>query len=272
MIIGRSRTQAMPDQEALPASTLQQANLQPERNLMRRIIAERDFSLAFQPVLRLDGLQLHHHEVLLRLPETAPAAFSSTQGFVTLAERCGLSEALDTAVLEMALTIQEQRPDLAVAVNVSGFSVQSTTFRDTALTMLRRRRCQGHGLLLELTETAEIDDMKAAATTLAELRRAGARICLDDFGAGAATLHYLRSFGVDFVKIDGSLVHGAEHNKQDRDLIGALVSLASGLGAEIVAEMIETPSQLDLMRMLGVRLGQGWLLGYPAPPPKNVQG
>jgi EAL domain-containing protein (putative c-di-GMP-specific phosphodiesterase class I) len=118
-------------------------------------------------------------------------------------------------------------------------------------------------LIVELTETAEIEDVAGAAATIGELRAAGVPVCIDDFGAGNAAFRYLRDFAVDFVKIDGSYVQGAVHNAQERNFVTAMVNLARSVGAQVVAEMIETEAQATLMATLQVEFGQGWLFGRP---------
>ena len=117
--------------------------------------------------------------------------------------------------------------------------------------------------LIELTETVEIGDVKEAAQTVAELRAAGAPMCLDDFGAGAASYRYLRDFRVDFVKIDGSFVRRAENNARTHGMILSIVELANFVGAKVIAEMVETPAQAAMMREAGIDFAQGWLFGKP---------
>ena len=147
-------------------------------------------------------------------------------------------------------------------------SVQSATFRDRLFALLEEMRAviglpEDGRLLVELTETSEIDDLGAATTTLAQLRERGIKVCLDDFGAGAAGFRYLQQLPVDFVKIDGAFVQAAEHGARGRGMVASMVELAASVGARTVAEMIETEEQATLMRELGVEHGQGWLFGRP---------
>jgi EAL domain-containing protein (putative c-di-GMP-specific phosphodiesterase class I) len=118
-------------------------------------------------------------------------------------------------------------------------------------------------LLVELTETAEIEDMRGAADCIRQLRAAGVPVCLDDFGAGAAAFRYLKEFQVDYVKIDGAYVRAAPASSRERGFIVSMVELAQSVGARSVAEMIETEEQAALMASLGVDHGQGWLFGRP---------
>ncbi len=99
------------------------------------------------------------------------------------------------------------------------------------------------------------------------LRARGLPLCIDDFGSGAASFRYLRLLRVDYVKIDGAYGRHARRSDKDRAIIAAMVDLAHGLGAAVVAEQIETEANAAVMRELGVELGQGWHFGRPGPLP-----
>ncbi len=192
---------------------------------MRAAIAERRFRLSFQPVVALCDRRVHHYESLLRPLPAAEGPALSTQDFVIFVEAIGLSEDLDLAVAEQAVATLRAAPLAAIAVNVSGLSMQSPAFGDRLLALVAAMPglATSGRLLVELTETAEIDDMKQAATSIARMRSAGLPVCLDDFGAGAAAFHYLRDFKVDFVKIDGAYVQRAAREPRERQLVGSMV-------------------------------------------------
>ncbi len=232
---------------------------------MSAAIADRRFRLSFQPVVGLGDRRVHHYESLLRPLPAADGTVLGTQDFVTFVEAVGLSEELDLAVAEQALATLRAAPAVSIAVNVSGLSMQSADFCDRLLALLRGAPgiTAAQRLLVELTETAEIDDMPQAAASIHMLRAAGVPVCLDDFGAGAAAFHYLRDFTVDFVKIDGAYVQRAARETRERQLVGSMVEMALATGAQVVAEMIETDEQAAMMRQLGVQFGQGWLFGRP---------
>lgn len=235
---------------------------------MREAIDERRFRLQFQPVVDLAGRQVQHYEALLRPIITPGSPVQTTQDFVTFAEAVGLSEALDWAVLDEALSALRSSPQTSVAVNISGLSMQSAAFRKKVLQRVHDMKDvlnagKGRRLMIELTETAEIEDLAGAAASIRELRAGGVPVCLDDFGAGASAFRYLQAFQVDYVKIDGAYVRTALASPRERGLIQGMVELAHSAGAKVVAEMIETEEQAALMRQLGVEHGQGWLLGKP---------
>ena len=103
--------------------------------------------------------------------------------------------------------------------------------------------------------------------TVEALRARKMPLCIDDFGAGAAAFRYLRSFKVDYVKIDGLYVQHAMRSAQDRGFLVAMVELARNVGAQVVAERIETEAECAAMQQLGIGYGQGWLFGKAGPLP-----
>lgn len=234
---------------------------------MRAAIRDGRLRLAFQPVARLATRSVQHYEALLRPVATPGNPVNTTQEFVMFAEAVGLSEELDLAVLARAAEVARGVTERSVAVNVSGLSMQSPAFRERALALLGSAKKAGARMLIELTETAEIDNAAEAARSVQLLREAGHPVCIDDFGAGAAAFRYLREFRVDYVKIEGSYVRNALASTQDHGFIASMVALANFVGAKTIAEMVETEQQAALMRDLGVEFGQGWLYGRPGALP-----
>ncbi|HVZ07601.1 EAL domain-containing protein [Rhodopila sp.] len=233
-----------------------------KRALAARITGSR-FTLAYQPVVSLRDRQIHHYEALLRLPPDASDAMG-TQDFVTMVEALGLSPDLDLAVLRRAVRAI-RRTGASIAVNVSGRSIVSPTFVQKLLAELvglPPRR-----LLVEITETVEIEDMAAAAMQVDRLRAALVAVCLDDFGAGSASFRYVRDLRVDYLKIDGAFVRSASEGQQGRSFVRAMQDMAASSKAETIAEMVETEEDVSLMLELGVQYGQGFLFGRPGPIP-----
>jgi EAL domain-containing protein (putative c-di-GMP-specific phosphodiesterase class I) len=228
---------------------------------VRRAIAERRMHLAFQPVVGIRDRVIHHYEALLRPIPSHALPTQSAHEFVTFAEAVGLSEELDLAVLDLVLRALGTAPDARIAANLSGLSVQSVPFHERIFARLNSAP-PGH-LLVELTETAEIDNVAAAATLLAALRARGVPVCIDDFGAGAAAFRYLRDFRVDFVKLDGAYVTAASDSANDRSLLHSMIDVAHSVGAQAIAEVVETEEVLRLMQTLGADFIQGWLVGRP---------
>jgi len=252
------------------------ATAQARAQQLRQTLADRRFRLLYQPVVGLGDREIHHFEALIRPIPVQGEPPQSIEEFVTFAEMVGLSEELDWAVLEMALVALRAAPQASVAVNMSGLSMQSAGYRDRLIRHLRSLgailgpasgAAGGGRLLIELTETAEIEDLTGAASAMADLRALGIPVCLDDFGAGAAAFRYLRAFQVDYVKIDGGFVRAAVTQARERAMVTAMIEIATSVGAAVVAETIETEDQSRLMAELGAQYGQGWLFGRPGSLP-----
>lgn len=221
-------------------------------------IREQMFDLDHQPICDIKTREVHHYEALIRPFEGLPPAYR----FVRVAEEAGLSQQLDMAVLSKA--IEAARGKNIIAVNISGYSVQSKSFQDKFLTIAKNN---SKNLIIELTETAEIQERDTALGFFQNLTAAGINICFDDFGAGAAGLQYIRDFPVDFVKIDGSYVRAAPTNARQRAILYSIIEMAQAVGAKTIAEFVETEEQAQLMDQMGIALIQGWLVGKPAPLP-----
>lgn len=234
---------------------------------LRRVLTSRRFNLAFQPIVDLADGAVHHFEALLRPPAELPGELARPDGFVRCAEAVGMSDALDLAVCERVVQTLATS-STSIALNLSGLSVQSPEFRDALLGMLDAAPGVFPRLLVEITESAEIENEEEAEHTLAALRERGVKLCLDDFGAGAAAFRYLRAFRVDWVKIDGTYIMNATRSARDRAFIQSMVNLSVSVGAKVIAERIETEAEAALMRSLGVHCGQGWHHGRPAPLPR----
>jgi EAL domain-containing protein (putative c-di-GMP-specific phosphodiesterase class I) len=233
---------------------------------LRRVVAARRFGLLFQPIVALSDRRVSHYEALLRPDESALAPGETTQDFVTLAETVGMTEELDLAVASAALAATAAVPaGQEIAFNISGLSAQSAGFRDRLLTLLQQERRAAQRVIVELTETAGVEDEPAAAATMRALRERGLRVCLDDFGAGAAAFRYLQLFPVDFVKVDGAFVRAAAASERDRGFVASMVSLSLNVGARVVAEHVDSEDTSALMGALGVHYGQGFLFGRPGP-------
>ena len=240
---------------------------------LRRALEGRNFSLEFQPICALDDGRLHHYEALLRPNKGILGPNGGPAEFVNLAEMVGLTEELDLAVLELAMQATPQlNAGEHIAVNISGLSMQSPAFRSRLRAALDSSPRATARLMVELTESAEIEHEASARDTMQELRGRGVPICLDDFGAGAAAFRYLKSFPIDYVKVDGSFVAAAMQQERDRSFIAAMVDLSLAVGAKVIAECIETAEHASLMKRLGADYGQGWHLGRPGAirPPRPV--
>lgn len=230
------------------------------------IVAEHRFKLAYQPVVRLADGVVHHFETLVRFEGD-----DSPYDMIRFAEELDIIESLDCAVLEDAVA-RLRAPGaarLCLAVNVSGRSLASDRFL-TRATGLLGPDLAGR-LLVELTESSEVDDLDEAAKRLQTLRDRGVGVCLDDFGVGAAAFDYLRRLPVDAVKIDGRYVKEMDTVERSRALVRHVAKLCRELKVETVAEFVETPAIEAALKAAGVDYGQGYLYGAPGPEPAVSQ-
>ena len=235
--------------------------------VLRRAIKELRFELVFQPIVSLADRKLHHYEALLRPKPIHGCPFDSPQEFVTLVEALGLADELDLAVAGLASAAAASAA-VTVAFNISGQSMQSAGFRNRLLALLSASpACRAKHLAVEMTETAEVEDLAEAAQTAAALRGIGIPFYLDDFGAGTADVRVLRAIPADVVKLDGSYVPGVARGGRERAFVAGMVDVARAAGAEVVAERVETEAEAHALGEVGVTYGQGWLFGRPAALP-----
>ncbi len=239
---------------------------------MRRAISERRFSLSYQPIVSLATREMHHVEALLRPEPVRGCPADTPQDFVVLAETVGLASELDLAVASMACDAAV-RSLVPVAFNLSGQSMQDPSFRDRLIAkVINHPARKARMLAVEMTETAQLENIAEAAKTALTLRELGIPFCLDDFGAGAADVRVLRAIPSDIVKLDGSYVAGTVSDGRERAFVAGMVEIARAAGASVVAERVETEAEAEALLAIGAEYGQGWLFGKPGALPMPVSG
>ncbi|HUN45774.1 MAG TPA: EAL domain-containing protein [Stellaceae bacterium] len=230
---------------------------------LKATVESERFSLAFQPIVSLADRQIHHYEVLARFHKQD----GSPGDTIRFAEGVGLIQDFDLRVCRQAIDFlreRERHKSLSIAVNLSGHSLESAIFVSALQAMLADCPVELRArLLFEVTESTEIHRLEQVNAVLQDLRGRGHKVCLDDFGAGAASFSYLQALLVDFVKIDGAYVQRLLGNFRDRTIVKAMVQMCAELGISTIAEMIETKEQASSLSLLGVGYGQGYLYGKP---------
>ncbi|MCL6537161.1 MAG: bifunctional diguanylate cyclase/phosphodiesterase [Acidothermus sp.] len=235
-----------------------------------RVAVERgNFRLDFQPIVELATGRWIGAEALLRWPHPTRGLVPPLD-FIPLAEDSGLVVPLGRWVLRTALQHRvawsEQLPrcpDFCVSVNVSVRQLAEPDFPDDVAHALDATGVPPSALVLEMTESVFMDAENGTLRTLEAIHGLGVRLAIDDFGTGYSALSYLRNFPVDILKLDRSFVAGLLGTAQDRAVTSAVIGLAHQLDIDLVAEGIETFDQLEILRELGCRLGQGYLLHRP---------
>jgi diguanylate cyclase (GGDEF)-like protein/PAS domain S-box-containing protein len=236
---------------------------------LRRAIDEGQLTVAYQPVYDLHDGRLAGFEALVRWRHPADGSISPGN-FLPIAEEAGLMLRLTDFVLNCACQQlrewQQASPDgaeLTMNVNVSGHDVSHPAFAARVSRAIVEAGLQARHLTLELTENILMARLEGALPALAELRQLGVGLAVDDFGTGYSSLAHLATLPIDVLKIDRSFVHRLEVDSNEAAVVRSIVLLGSSLGKSIVAEGIETESQLTQLRALGCRYGQGYLLGRP---------
>ncbi len=184
--------------------------------------------------------------------------------FIAEAEETGLISSLGSQVMRAAchfgasLNGTVRRP-LSMSVNVSSRQLRQPDFVDQVETILVTTGMDPKNLVIELTETALIENADTAVAMLDRIREFGVRVHLDDFGNGYSSLSYLQRFPIDRLKIDKSFVAGLASSREDQAIVRAILSLADSLGKGVVAEGIETQDQLERLQGMQCAFGQGYL-------------
>jgi diguanylate cyclase (GGDEF)-like protein/PAS domain S-box-containing protein len=234
---------------------------------LRNAIAASQFVLYYQLQVDENGRELGA-EALLRWnhPE---------RGLISPAEFIGLAEethmilpigewVIDAACAKLAAWSRDARTrGLSLAVNVSSLQFQQPEFVAQVLGSIRRHRVDARRLKLELTETLLQGDLERTVSTMNVLKAEGVQFALDDFGTGYSSLQYLKRLPLDQLKIDRSFVHDIAAGLNDRAIVTTIIAIADHLGLDVIAEGVETPEQLEVLRECGCTRYQGYLFGRP---------
>lgn len=224
------------------------------RGRIRAIIDDRAFNMVFQPIVDMKRDVIVGYEALTRFADGVPPDVRFGD-----AATVGLEDELETATLQVAIVAAEGLPGRTfLNVNVSPAMILAREPLRTLLAKSRRR------VVLELTEHTAIDDYPAFRTAVAELGRK-VELAVDDVGAGYASLRHILELHPDFVKLDRSLIAGVESDDARQAMIVGLRHFARTTGCRLIAEGIETEAERKTLRTLDIALGQGYLLGRPAP-------
>lgn len=235
-------------------------------NNFRDVVGGNDFQIAFHPILDVNTGAFHHYEALVRFGGNFE---ESPYKYITFAEETGLISEFDIAMAHKAVEwLREHKKDrVSVAVNISGMSVDDAVYIKKLHALLDADPWLNEFLVFEITESARVVDLHKANDFVQSLRTRGFHVCLDDFGAGAASFQYLSVLEVDVVKLDGSAVKNAQTAPKGRAFLRALTTLCKTMDVETIAEMVDTNETLEFVRDCGVEYVQGFLFGKPDPDP-----
>lgn len=250
-----------PDHDAVQAMVAQLAwNERIEQALERNLLR-----LHFQGVYRTASGELSHLEALLRMVDEAdPAQRITPDRFIGYAEKSGRILDIDRWVVRQSTALLAAHPELpALAINISGRSFDDPDLPGFITTQLAACGVAPQRLLVELTETAAISDLRDAERFIVALRHAGCSLCLDDFGSGFASFAYLKHLKVDVLKIDGLFIRNLPRDRDNQVFVRSIIEVARGMGQHTVAEFVEDEETLLLLREFGVDMVQGYYLDKP---------
>jgi len=242
---------------AMMSETLKQVSA------LNEVISTNSYKIVFQPIVDMRNGTTHHYEALSRFEN-----HESPYEMIAFAEEIGKIQELDLFVCRQvaeqlrSMASTNKRP--TIAINLSAKSLGSTLFVRSLHQLLEPYESLNKQIMFELTESATVSDYKQMNDAIQGLRQRGHAFCLDDVGAGASSLLYIRNFEVDYAKIDGSYIRNIQNNPKNLAFVKTIVNLCHDIGIDVIAEMVEMPEEKEILLGLGVGLGQGYLFGRPS--------
>lgn len=234
---------------------------------MHHAILEEGFVVFYQPLFELSSnrivgvealLRWHHHEKGIILPDE----------FLPLAEEVGLiipigEWLIDTICNQIQAWQRIDLPEIYVAINLSPRQVMQKNLVDTIGKALKDRQISSQCFQIEITEKTMIKDVDRIADVLQELKALGISVSIDDFGMGYSSLNFLKRFPIDMLKIDKSFIADVFTNPDDASIVQSVISLGLNMNMKIIAEGIETHSQLIFLKERNCDIGQGFYFSHP---------
>jgi EAL domain-containing protein (putative c-di-GMP-specific phosphodiesterase class I) len=238
------------------------------RQNLLRAIDQQEFTLAYQPIVDLRDSRTTALEALIRWNLPCGGSNERPATFIPAAEDVGLivaigAQTMDNAMAQASRWGQDGLVTPRIAVNVSGQQLRDPGFLATVNGCLSRAKLPPRALEIELTEGILIESSSETIGLLRHLRDLGVLISIDDFGTGYSSLQYLQELPISKLKIDRSFVSRITLGAREQALVQAMISLATSFELEVIAEGIETPEQLAVLRELGCTHGQGFLFSRP---------
>jgi len=218
--------------------------------------------LVLQPIVCAKTREPRLYECLLRM-EKADGTIVSAGDFIPVAEQIGLARLIDKRTLELAVRLLDRHPKLKLSLNVSGLTASDEEWMQAIRTLTRGDRTLTERLVIEITETAAIQDVDQSAHFVDSLKEMGCRVAIDDFGAGYTSFKNLKRLAVDLIKIDGAFVRNLLVDNSDQVFIKTMVEIAATFGMETVAEWVADEPTATMLAEAGIDYLQGFLYGMP---------
>ena len=223
-------------------------------------------AFAYQPIVSAATRLVEHHECLLRMKKPDGTIVAAGQ-FIPAAEQLGIIRLVDRRALEMTIAMLRARREVTLAVNVSGTTAGDPSWLQSFIHYIRENSDVAQRLIVELTETAALEDFEKSTQFISKLREMGCRVAIDDFGAGFTSFRNLQMLRVDMVKIDGAFVKGLAQSPDNQIFVRTLVDLAKNFKLKTVAEWVSSDEEASLLAEFGVDSFQGYHFGEPTLTP-----
>jgi diguanylate cyclase (GGDEF)-like protein len=218
--------------------------------------------LVLQPMVNAKTTKADIYECLLRM-EKPDGSLVSAGEFIPVAEQLGLSRLIDRRTLELSVALLKKHPELVLSVNVSGLTCTDHEWLVTLQRVTASRRDILSRMIIEITETAAIQDLDQSINFVDTLKELGCRVAIDDFGAGYTSFKNLKLLNVDMVKIDGAFVKNMADDTSDQIFIKTMIELAQTFGMETVAEWVGDERSVKHLTEAGITYLQGFFYGLP---------
>jgi diguanylate cyclase (GGDEF)-like protein len=245
----------------------------PQRDSMRKravligdqivtALEENRVVLAYQPIVDAHSIDVAMHECLVRIVRPEGQVIAAGD-FIAVAEQLGLIRRLDRRVLELTIDSLSRNRGACLTLNVSGMTASDRPSLESFVSYIEAHKDVAPRLVVELTETAALIDIEESMRFVSRIRALGARVAIDDFGAGYTSFRNLQSLKVDMVKVDGSFVKGLAECRDNQIFVSTLVNLAKNFNLSTVAEWVGNEEEAEILRGFGVDYFQGMYFGKP---------
>ncbi len=241
---------------------------------LRQAIKQEQWVLLFQPKMDMAQNKIIGAEALIRWQHPQRGLLSPAE-FIDFAERHKLIIPIGNWVIEQACVqikqlIRKGHSDCKIAINLSSIQLMQTDIVEKISNELEKNNIPPKLFEIELTETTLIENIKTATETLRRIHSRGIPIAIDDFGTGYSSLNYLKNLPLNCLKIDRSFISDICHDKNDRQIVKTLISMAHSLDLKVIAEGVEDQQQFDLLNHFECDEIQGYLLSKPISPDELV--
>jgi diguanylate cyclase (GGDEF)-like protein len=232
------------------------------RTIIEKVINNRSLELHYQPVKRLSNNEVIHYEVLARLPDKDGNLIMAST-FLPMAQRHGLISGIDIVVIEKLLEHMGDENQISYAVNISKTSLEDSEFIEWLSRTLEAHPERAKSIVFETPEYSIASYMDDIRDSIKKIRELGCRFSIDHFGTGSPDFGYLLNTKVDYIKIDGSYVHGIEDSDDNKFFLKSIAEIAHGLDIEVIGEYVETEQEWKTLSELNMDGGQGHYIGRP---------